>query len=158
MRMNPDFEASAGTYYRRLELAPGASHSDIVRAYRRLAFGAHPDAHPEDPEAPVRFREISEAYEVLGNPARREAYDATTLRRSIPVRSRDSAGAWIGPSSTGEAQATPPVTILGDVSNWPMKDVPLRAGPVHIGPLRAQGGSSDFVTPLVDLLDSWWDR
>jgi curved DNA-binding protein CbpA len=54
---------------------PGASHDEIARAYRRLAHDAHPDAHPGDPDATRRFREITEAYEVLGNPDRRERYD-----------------------------------------------------------------------------------
>ena len=61
--------------YLRLEVLPGASHDEIARAYRRLAHDAHPDAHPGDPDAPRRFREITEAYEVLGNPDRRERYD-----------------------------------------------------------------------------------
>jgi curved DNA-binding protein CbpA len=61
--------------YLRLEVLPGASHDEIARAYRRLAHDAHPDAHPQDPDAPRRFREITEAYEVLGHPASRQRYD-----------------------------------------------------------------------------------
>ena len=61
--------------YLRLEVLPGASHDEIAHAYRRLAHDAHPDAHPGDPDAPRRFREITEAYEVLANPNRRERYD-----------------------------------------------------------------------------------
>ena len=57
--------------YLRLEVMPGASHDDVARAFRRLAHDAHPDTHPGDPDAPRRFREITEAYEVLGNPDRR---------------------------------------------------------------------------------------
>ena len=57
-----------GAFYRRLEVGPFASHDEIVRAYRRLALGVHPDAHREDPEASMRFREITEAYEVLSDP------------------------------------------------------------------------------------------
>ena len=52
----------------RLEVSPGASHDEIARAYRRLAHDAHPDAHPGDPDTARRVREITEAYEVLGNP------------------------------------------------------------------------------------------
>ena len=59
----------------RLEVLPGASHDEVAHAYRRLAHDAHPDAHPGDPDAPRRFREITEAFEVLGNPARRALYD-----------------------------------------------------------------------------------
>ena len=61
--------------YARLEVDPLASHEQIVAAYRRLAHRVHPDAHPDDPEAPRRFREITEAYVMLSDPARRAGYD-----------------------------------------------------------------------------------
>ena len=61
--------------YRRLDVAPEASAEQIGRAYRRLAHSLHPDTHPEDPDAAIRFREITEAYETLSDPARRARYD-----------------------------------------------------------------------------------
>ena len=67
-------------FYVRLEVAPTASHDEIARAYRRLAHSAHPDAHPDDSDASRRFRELTDAYEVLGNPARRARYDANQAR------------------------------------------------------------------------------
>jgi curved DNA-binding protein CbpA len=74
--------------YAQLEVGPRASHEQIVAAYRRLAHRVHPDAHPDDPEAPRRFREITDAYAVLGDPARRARYDeACRSALRAPVRS-----------------------------------------------------------------------
>ncbi len=75
--MAPGAYNNGDRFYIRLEVAPTASQDEIARAYRRLAHGAHPDANPEDPDAARRFREVTEAYEVLGDPARRARYDAT---------------------------------------------------------------------------------
>jgi curved DNA-binding protein CbpA len=157
MTANRDSQDSAGNYYRRLEVGPGASHDEIVRAYRRLALGAHPDVHPEDPEASVRFREIAEAYEVLGDPARREAYDAIApIPHSIRVRHRQSAGGSDGGPTTAKIRATPPISVLG--GNEPTRDIPLRVGPVHVGPSPARDEAADSATPLSALLDSWLRR
>jgi curved DNA-binding protein CbpA len=70
--------------YRRLEVGPRASHEEIVHAYRRLAHGAHPDAHPDDPDASRRFRELTEAYDMLADPVRRAGYDRA--RASVPAQ------------------------------------------------------------------------
>jgi curved DNA-binding protein CbpA len=69
-----------GDYYARLGLTPGAGEEAIRRAYRRLALRWHPDRNPKDPQAGERFKEISEAYAVLIDPVKRQAYDRT--RRS----------------------------------------------------------------------------
>ncbi len=85
--------------YVRLEVLPGASHDEIARAYRRLAHDAHPDAHPGDPDATRRFREITEAYEVLGNPDRRKRYDRA--RRQVGVGTNRASPAPAGPLDRG---------------------------------------------------------
>lgn len=66
-------------YYIILGLTRSATATEIRRAYRKLALEYHPDHHPENPEAEEKFKEISEAYSVLGDPKNREDYDLGRL-------------------------------------------------------------------------------
>jgi molecular chaperone DnaJ len=70
-------------YYKVLGVAETASAKDITKAYRKLARTHHPDANQSDPSAEDRFKEISAAYDVLGDEARRKEYDE--VRRLGPV-------------------------------------------------------------------------
>lgn len=62
-------------YYDVLEIAKSASQEEIKKAYRKKAIKYHPDKNPGDAEAEKRFKEISEAYEVLSDPQKRQTYD-----------------------------------------------------------------------------------
>lgn len=62
-------------YYEVLGVLKTASDAEIKKAYRKLAKQYHPDLHPNDKETEAKFKEISEAYEVLGDKAKREKYD-----------------------------------------------------------------------------------
>jgi molecular chaperone DnaJ len=66
--------AAKRDYYETLGIARGASEDDIKKAFRRLARQYHPDVNKEK-GAEARFKEINEAYEVLGDPQKRAAYD-----------------------------------------------------------------------------------
>ena len=68
--------AGARDYYEVLEVPKTASQDEIKRAYRKLARKYHPDAHPDDPKAEEKFKEVSSAYEVLSDPEKRKMYDA----------------------------------------------------------------------------------
>jgi curved DNA-binding protein len=62
-------------YYKVLGLSKNASQDDIKKAYRKLARKYHPDLNPNDKEANVKFQQINEANEVLGDPEKRKKYD-----------------------------------------------------------------------------------
>jgi curved DNA-binding protein len=62
-------------YYQTLGVSKTASDKEIKQAYRKLARKHHPDVNPGDKTAEARFKEINEAYEVLGDPDKRKKYD-----------------------------------------------------------------------------------
>ncbi len=62
-------------YYEVLGVNRDASEDELKKAYRRLAMKYHPDRNPDDPDAEEKFKEASEAYEILNNAEQREAYD-----------------------------------------------------------------------------------
>lgn len=62
-------------YYKVLGLARNASADDIKKAYRRLARRYHPDVNPGDKESEERFKQVSEAFDILSDPKKREVYD-----------------------------------------------------------------------------------
>ena len=62
-------------YYEVLGVPKGAPKDDIKKAYRKLAIKYHPDRNPDDKKAEELFKEASEAYEVLSDEKKRQAYD-----------------------------------------------------------------------------------
>jgi curved DNA-binding protein len=62
-------------YYSTLGVAKTATDKELKQAYRKLARKHHPDVNPGDKGADTRFKEINEAYEVLGDPVKRRKYD-----------------------------------------------------------------------------------
>lgn len=66
-------------YYDILKVSPQASSAEIKSAYRRLARKLHPDSHQGSEETALKFAEIAEAYEIIGNPKERSRYDKRLL-------------------------------------------------------------------------------
>lgn len=62
-------------YYQVLEVPKNASSDEIKKAYRKKALKFHPDRNPGDTSAEAKFKEVSEAYEVLGDENKRKLYD-----------------------------------------------------------------------------------
>jgi molecular chaperone DnaJ len=70
-------------FYKVLGVAESATAKEITRAYRKLARELHPDANPGDDAAEERFKEVSSAYDVVGDEAKRKEYDE--VRKMGPV-------------------------------------------------------------------------
>jgi len=84
-------------YYATLGVTKAASDKEIKQAYRKLARKFHPDVNPGDKAAEARFKDINEAYEVLGDPAKRSKYDELGAN----WRQYEQAGAQGGASPFG---------------------------------------------------------
>jgi len=76
--------------YEILGVSRTASQDEIKKAYRKLARKYHPDSNPDDKQAEERFKEVSAAYDVLGDPEKRQQYDTLGSR----VFSGDGAGGF----------------------------------------------------------------
>ncbi|MCU1369449.1 MAG: molecular chaperone DnaJ [Ilumatobacteraceae bacterium] len=72
---NPPREWFEKNYYEVLGVDEKADAKEITRAYRKLARELHPDANPGDPAAEERFKEVSSAYDVVGDTEKRKDYD-----------------------------------------------------------------------------------
>jgi curved DNA-binding protein CbpA len=122
--------------YQVLGVDPAASGEDITRAWRQRARAEHPDARPRDAAAPARFRALAEAYRVLGDPARRTAYDRAAGHPHRP-----------------QGRARPPRP--GSAAAGPLTGAPLRAGPVQVEPPgsapapRLEADEADWLAWLV---------
>ena len=86
-------------YYEVLGVSKNASDDEIKKAYRKLALKYHPDRNPGDKEAEAKFKEASEANEVLSDKQKRARYD-------------QFGHAGVGNDSTGGPSGNPSVAIL----------------------------------------------
>src|SRR5437764_11930555 len=62
-------------YYKALGVSKNATPDEIKKAYRKLARQYHPDRNPGDKRAEERFKEVSQAHDVLSDPEKRKQYD-----------------------------------------------------------------------------------
>jgi DnaJ-class molecular chaperone len=85
-------------YYKTLGVAKTASAKEIKQAFRRLARKHHPDVNPGDRSAESTFKELNEAYEVLGDPESRKKYDELGANwRQYEQAGPGPPGGWAGP-------------------------------------------------------------
>ncbi len=91
-------------YYEVLGVKRGATEDELKKAYRKLARRYHPDVNPGDKAAEEKFKEISEAHEVLADPEKRKQYDALGHAafegfRPGPGGGREGFGGGFGPGA-----------------------------------------------------------
>jgi curved DNA-binding protein CbpA len=75
----------ARDYYDILGLSKSASDSEIKSSYRKLAMKYHPDRNPGDKKAEEKFKEISESYEILKDPQKRQHMISTAMLLFLKV-------------------------------------------------------------------------
>jgi curved DNA-binding protein CbpA len=161
----PSSPSNGDRMYRRLDVAPEASPEQIGRAYRRLAYSLHPDTHPDDPDAAIRFREITEAYEILSDPARRARYDRN--RQPTPTSDLRPPRPAAKPGRIRVVPVYAPVRPEGQpvfvgLGPFSTGSPPLIAGPVHIasssippGAAPTPTGSTDITQVIAAVLRAW---
>jgi molecular chaperone DnaJ len=98
-------------FYEVLTVSRDASDQELKTAYRRLAMQYHPDRNPGNKEAEDKFKECSEAYQVLSDPDKRAAYD----RYGHAAFNGSSSGAGAGPFGGGFGGAQDIGDIFGDL-------------------------------------------
>src|SRR6476660_9078545 len=91
--------AQTKDYYAVLGVPASATQEEIKKHYRKLAAKHHPDKNQSDPKAAERFKEISEAYQVLGDAEKRKQYDQ--------MRKLGAFGGFGGAGSAGPRRGGP---------------------------------------------------
>jgi len=114
--------------YQLLGVSRESSREDIAQAWRRRARAEHPDSRPGDAAAPGRFRALAGAWHVLGDPARRAAYDQALARQQAPPRT----------SLAPERPAAAPAARMPG------------SPPLWAGPVRVEGASLGAVSGRPD--------
>ena len=82
-------------HYAALGLKSDATLADIKKAFRQKASQFHPDRN-SDPDAPARFREVQEAYDVLSDDDKRKAYDDNRRRNLLDDPAQTARDIWQG--------------------------------------------------------------
>jgi curved DNA-binding protein CbpA len=122
--------------YQLLGVARDASRDEIALAWRRRARDEHPDARHGDAGAPARFRAVAEAWQVLGDPGRRAAYDRSLDPGRPPGRVRVTvrhSPAAPGPGPGAAGRTAPQAGAAGP--------------PLVAGPVRVEGGPGSVPRP-----------
>src|SRR5918999_2812902 len=96
MGRTPHLKMDFKDYYATLGVTKTATDKELKQAYRKLARKYHPDVNPNDKAAEARFKEINEAYEVLGDPDKRKKYDELGSNWRMYEQAQRGGGAGAG--------------------------------------------------------------
>jgi curved DNA-binding protein len=88
-------------YYATLGVTKTATDKELKQAYRKLARKHHPDVNPGDKAAEAKFKEINEAYEVLGDPDKRRKYDELGANWRMYEQAQQQGQGWPGGAPSG---------------------------------------------------------
>src|ERR1700689_5878750 len=133
--------AARPDYYKTLGVSNKATPEEIKKAYRKLARKYHPDRNPDDAQAEARFKEISQAHDVLGDPEKRKQYDSG----SGPFATGAGPGGGFGGFGNFDFDGSSMGDILSNLFGGSGGGPSGRAGPPGAGrggrPARAERGN-----------------
>ena len=123
-------------YYKVLGVSKDAKPEQIKKAFRKIARDNHPDSHPGDKAAEARFKEASEANDVLSDPRKRKEYDQARSLFGAGGGFRFPGGEDAPARSTSRTSCVPPATVTGwETSSAICSAVPDRHVPRPVGPV-----------------------
>ncbi len=150
--MAPQREWFEKDYYKVLGVSENAAAKDVTKAYRKLARQYHPDANPDDPKAEERFKEISAAYDVVGDETKRKEYDE--VRKLGPM-----GGMFGGPGGAGGGPQDFTFTMddstdLGDLLGGLFRGGRRRGGAAGgVGPRRGNDLEAELTMSFADAVN-----
>jgi molecular chaperone DnaJ len=149
--MAPQREWFEKDYYKVLGVSEDASQKDVTKAYRRLARQHHPDSNAGDPKSEERFKEISSAYDVIGDPEKRKEYDE--VRKLGPMAAGfGGSGPGGGPGGFGgfRVEDVGDVGNLGDLLGGLFGRASRRGGGARPGPKRGADLAAELHLSFTD--------
>jgi molecular chaperone DnaJ len=141
--MAPQREWFEKDYYKILGVPESATQKEITRAYRKLARQLHPDANPDDPQAEERFKEVSAAYDVIGDEAKRKEYDE--VRKLGPLGGMGFGGPGGASGATFDFSAADLGDLLGGLFG---RSARRPGGPRGTGPRRGADLEAELHLPF----------
>ena len=142
--MAPQREWLEKDYYKVLGVPATATDKDIAKAYRKLAKQYHPDAHPGSEE---RFKEISAAYDVVGNAERRKEYDE--VRQHGSMGNVFGGGGASAPGGFGGFRVDDLGDLIGNIFNRGGRGQPTATG----GPQRGVDLEAGLTLAFLDAVN-----
>jgi molecular chaperone DnaJ len=140
-------------YYKTLGVSDKADAKEITKAYRKLARELHPDANPGNAKAEEKFKDVSAAYDVLGDDAKRKEYDEVRRLGPMgnPFGAGGSGGAGGGPGGFNFNVGTDGMgDLLGGLFGRQRRPGGAAGGNRGVGPQRGEDLTASLTLEFVD--------